>query len=216
MLKDVAKPLHTFFVPQMEQFGLCEQAARHGSLSTLNSEVGRGVLWALAGKFSELTPALSRLPSGSMRCTAKVNEILSMVTDAALASMEEGSPTEVNYVDAPSIRTGINSSEDAAIAQAAKRIIDTRFNEKLATSQLSKELFVGRTHLCEAFQDAYSMSIGAYLRARRMEEAAELLISTDLTVSHIAKAVGYAHASSFIEAYRRYYGTSPPYARTAL
>lgn len=46
MINDVAEGLHTFFVPQMEQLGLVEQPAKHGSLSTVDAEWGSGVLWA--------------------------------------------------------------------------------------------------------------------------------------------------------------------------
>lgn len=46
MIEDVSENLHTFFVPQMEQLGCEEQAAKYGSLSVMDSEAGHGVLWA--------------------------------------------------------------------------------------------------------------------------------------------------------------------------
>lgn len=313
MISDVAAPMHTFFVPQMEQLGLREHEARHGSLSTIDSEVGEGTLWAfslaedclytynkvhvesdisfvefpensiclsymsrdsarqipsglisrrrwddknlvsfrmdgtpmtcqiaqgeqccshslvmlpsffdrmegltdaerqqlfdflsaadqsdlpaeLAPLFAELVPALSLRPSGNLYCAAKVNEILALAADTVLAVAEDEDQSR---------------AEDALIAKEAKRIIDTRFVEKLTIAQIAQELFVGRTHLCEAFQREFAMGLGEYMRERRMEEAVRLLTNTSWTVSQVARAVGYAHASSFIEAFSRYFGISP-------
>ena len=170
---------------------------------------------ALAMSFSGLVPTLSRHPGGEMYCAAKVNEILSAVTDAALAPNEDDSFARVKGDAAEELsgKTGVRSAEISTVVYEAKRIIDEQFNEKLTTSKLSKELFVGRTHLCEAFRDEYHLGIGEYLRMRRMEEAARMLTDTDLTVSQIADAVGYGHASSFISAYRKHYGISPVHAR---
>ena len=334
MIRDVAESMHTFFVPQMEQIGLREQASRHGSLSALDSDLGSGILWAmslsddclytynevhpqadfsfmefpqdsicisymsrdsakqipldgfarrkwkdrnilsfhmaanpmscritrdvhccshsivllssyferlegfsdaerkqlfdflsasdettlpgeLASLFSGLVPELSRRPGGNTYCAAKVNEILSAVIDAAFASAEEGGLAGTEDAGALPDAAGARSAEDRAVAREAKRIIDDRFDERLTTVRLSKELFVGRTHLCEAFRDEYHMGVGEYLRLRRMEEAARLLADERLSVSQVADAVGYAHASSFIEAFRRYYGMSPARARGA-
>ena len=318
MIEDVAKPMQTFFVPQMEQLGLRELEARHGSLSTIDTEVGEGILWAfslaedclytynkvqvqsdinfiefpensiclsymsrdsvlqipcdlipkrrwgdknlvsfrmdgtpmecqiaqgeqccshslvmlpsffdrmegltdaerqqlfdflsaadqsdlpseLAPLFAQLVPALSLRASGNLYCAAKVNEILAAVVDAVFSKAEGEEPSR---------------TEDALIAQEAKRIIDRRFAEKPTTAQIARELFVGRTHLCEAFRDEYHLGVGEYVRQCRMEEAARMLVESSLTVSQIAEAVGYAHASSFIEAYRKHYGMTPERART--
>lgn len=336
MLQDVAESMHTFFVPQMEQLGLHEQASRYGSLSTMDSDMGTGVLWALSLAddclytyndvqpktdfsfvefpddsiciscmskdsarqvpfhrfarhdwkdrnilafrmksspisyritqdkhcwshsivllpsffdrlegftdierqklfdflsasdesqlpaalrllFAGLVPALSRHPGGKMYCAAKVNEILCAVTDAALATIEDDDFTEAKAAatEGPPDKKGIRGAEDCAVAREAKRIIDERFSEKLTTSKLSRELFVSRTHLCEAFRDEYHLGVGEYLRTRRMEEATRMLVDASLTISQIAKSVGYAHESSFIEAYRKHCGMTPDRARSA-
>lgn len=328
MIQNITKNMHTFFVPQMEQLGLHEQDVRHGSFSTMDSDIGTGVLWALSladdclytyndvqaktdfdfmefpddsicisymskdsakqaplhefakhswkdrnilsfrmtnspiscrlaqsehycshsivllpsffnrfeglndaerqrlsdflsasdesslpvvlgPLFSGLVPILSTRPNGKMYCAAKVNEILSVVTEAALAPIEDDEFSGAKTVEGLSDRTGVRCAANSAVAREAKRIIDERFDEKLTTSKLSRELFVGRTYLCEAFRDEYHLGVGEYLRMRRMEEATRMLTDTNLAVSQIASAVGYAHASSFIEAYREHYGMSP-------
>lgn len=168
----------------------------------------------LARLFSVLTPELSRLPWGSIYCSAKVNEILSAVVDAAFASAETDDPVEVKTTGTLLSEADARSVEGKTVASEAKRIVDERFAEKLTTSSLSRELFVGRTRLCEAFHNEYHMGIGEYLRKRRMEEAAQMLLDGSLTVSQVAKAVGYAHASSFTEAFSKHYGITPNAART--
>lgn len=337
MLQNVAESMHTFFVPQMDQLGLHEQDARHGSLSTMDCDMGTGVLWALSladdclytyndvqpktdfsfmefpddsicisymskdsakqvplreftnhdwkdrnivsfrmtnnpiscqvtqnehcyshsivmlpsffdrleglndierqrlfdflsasdesklpsmlsALFSGLVPMLSRRPSGEMYCKAKVNEILGAVTDVALTTIEDDDFDEVKTTATKELANNnyVRNAESCAVAREAKRIIDERFNEKLTTAKLSKELFVGRTYLCEAFRNDCHLSIGEYLKMRRMEEARSLLADTNLSVSQIAEAVGYSHASSFIEAYRKHYGMSPAHMRESV
>lgn len=333
-IQDIANSMLTFFVPQMEQLGLCEQDARHGSLSTMDSDIGTGVLWALslsddclytyndvqpevdlsfmeypddsiclscmsrdsakqvplsrfAGRdwndrnilsfrmtnspiscrvtqnerccshsivllpsffdrlegltdaerqklfdflsasdesklptvlgslFSRLVPTLSRRPDGKMYCAAKVNEILSAVTATALAPIDDDVLSGASAAEGLTGKANVRHAENRAVAREAKCIIDERFDEKLTTSKLSKVLYVGRTRLCEAFRDEYHLGVGEYLRMRRMEEGTRLLVDTSLTVSQIARAVGYAHASSFIEAYREYCGMSPACMRAS-
>jgi AraC-like DNA-binding protein len=48
-----------------------------------------------------------------------------------------------------------------------------------------------------------------YLMMRRMEHARVLLERSDLPVSGIARAVGYAHSGRFAAAFRAYFGTNP-------
>lgn len=170
---------------------------------------------ALRLLFSGLVPALSRHPGGEMYCAAKVNEILSAVIDGALAPTEDDDSVETKTIGKLPNRADSKGAENGAIAREAKRIIDNRFNERLTTAKLSKELFVGRTHLCEAFRDEYHLGVGEYLRMRRMEEATRMLVDASLTISQIAESVGYAHESSFIEAYRKHCGMTPDRARRA-
>ena len=53
------------------------------------------------------------------------------------------------------------------------------------------------------------MSPGAFLRARRMRYAAELLRRSDESVLAIAGQLGYDNASKFARAFRQVMGVSP-------
>lgn len=311
MVADVAESLHTFFVPQMKQLGLIEQPAKHGSLSTLDSEWGQGILWAhsvsehclytfhdlqlnapmkltefpsdcicvtsMTDSSAKLCPVTSRYlrdrntvsfhqdggavsftlkpeerhrsyticmmpeffdeleglsddqkdllighlcscdtnthprevglalesmnPSwatregGSFFCEGKVREIIAHMLDAAAKDREED-PWNL-------------STEDRRIAREAQMIIDERFAEGLTLQSIASELFVGKTRLCAVFRNQIGSCVAEYLRERRMAEARRLLETSDIKAVEVSRAVGYAHPSSFTEAFRREFGMTP-------
>lgn len=311
MVDDVSSQLHTFFVPQMEQLGLKEQPSRHGSLSTLDDERGRGLLWAMSVgdnclftfhdisvnetvrlmEFPEeyicitsmtdcsakLCPVQSRylrerntmsfrqgggavsfelgpnehhrsytlcmtpdffdeLPGvtdgerdalvshlcscdvnahpreigcalesmnpswatragGNLFCEGKVSEILAYAMDAAAKDVRDD-PWNL-------------SSEDRRLAREAQMMMDARYAENLTLQSMAAELFVGKTRLCSVFRSQMGICVAEYLRGVRMSEARRLLETTDMKAVEVSRAVGYAHQSSFTDAFRREFGMTP-------
>lgn len=53
------------------------------------------------------------------------------------------------------------------------------------------------------------MSIRAFIRDRRLGQAAELLAGTDERIAQIAYSVGFRDASNFNHAFKRTFGVSP-------
>lgn len=68
---------------------------------------------------------------------------------------------------------------------------------------------VGLTTLNGYFSRVYGLSVSAYLRKRRMERAADLLVQTNDKVSDIALCVGYTNPSKFGAAFAREHGCTP-------
>ena len=311
MIGDVTEKLLTFFVPQMEQFGLEEQPSRFGSFSTVNNEDVEGRLWAfdigedclftyhelavkrpmkltefpddylclssmsdasaklcpvesrylqerntvsfqqrggivncwlnpgeehrsyslcmtpdffdkiegatdyekealvdhlshcdtnghsrqVARALESIGPAWATRAGGKLFCEAKVHEIVARSLEDALADDSEDDTAR--------------AAEERRLVHEAQRIIDERFAERLTLQSLASELYVGKTRLCEIFRAQTNTCVAEYLRARRMSEARLLLETTDLKASEIAHAVGYAHQSSFTDAFRKELGMSP-------
>ena len=57
------------------------------------------------------------------------------------------------------------------------------------------------------------MGIAEYIRRRRLHKAKKLLKMTDLPISQIALAVGFADYNYFSRIYKKAYGKSPRYYR---
>ena len=68
-------------------------------------------------------------------------------------------------------------------------------------------------HFARAFRQSTGLAPHAYLVQRRIERAERLLSRTDLPLSEIALAVGFADHSHFARHFRRLTGATPSVAR---
>lgn len=75
--------------------------------------------------------------------------------------------------------------------------------------ELSLRFGLSQTVLKECFKQTFGESISTFSRRMRMEQAAELLLSSDGNILDIALQVGYANASKFAKAFREVYGCNP-------
>ena len=72
------------------------------------------------------------------------------------------------------------------------------------------------TTLKNMFKEIYGTSIAAHIREHRMEAAAQLLQSTDLSVADVARKVGYDSQSRFSDTFKRHFGVLPKEYRKNL
>ncbi|MFI1913659.1 AraC family transcriptional regulator [Nocardia sp. NPDC020380] len=113
--------------------------------------------------------------------------------------------------DAPAWYRGLN---DPVLAPALE-IIHTGFAAPWTVASLAARAGVSRALFAKRFTTVMGTPPLAYLTARRMEEAEELLTATDFTTAQVAAAVGYADAFGFSAAFKRHTGSSPTAFRTA-
>lgn len=73
----------------------------------------------------------------------------------------------------------------------------------------AKVAFTSAGNLSRLFRVRYGMSFRTYLQKLRLEKAAELLRSTRLAVSTIARRVGYRDVSRFGQHFKRKFGAEP-------
>ncbi|HSY48069.1 MAG TPA: helix-turn-helix transcriptional regulator [Thermoanaerobaculia bacterium] len=65
------------------------------------------------------------------------------------------------------------------------------------------------SYLSHLFKQATGASLGQVLHEQRMQRAAHLLATSNLSVKEIAIAVGYEHTSSFTRAFERRFERGP-------
>ena len=82
---------------------------------------------------------------------------------------------------------------------------------RISIEELSKILNVSCSHLRRCFRKHYGMSLGFYLRTRRMNYAVGLLRSSDMNIAQIASLCGYESASAFSRAFKREEKLHPPH-----
>lgn len=94
-------------------------------------------------------------------------------------------------------------------AQELRRRIDADSTFHYNLGELSRQCGYSEDHLRKLFGDRYGISPMAYRQRKRMRRSMELLLSTDLPLSEVAKKTGYRHFSHFCASFKQEYGLSP-------
>jgi AraC-like DNA-binding protein len=91
----------------------------------------------------------------------------------------------------------------------ALQLIHEQPDRPWTLGDLGRRVGLGRSAFSARFTRLVGQSMGRYLIARRMTEAALLLESSDEGIARIASQVGYETAASFSKLFRRHHGVSP-------
>lgn len=98
---------------------------------------------------------------------------------------------------------------DSAAVMAAARFLKENLHEPHSIARLSRRVHLNEFKLKKGFRDLYDTSIFGYLRAERMERAAELLSRPGKNVAEVANEVGYSNPSHFARAFKDQHGVLP-------
>lgn len=92
---------------------------------------------------------------------------------------------------------------------AVRHYIDTHYKEPLTLDLLAEEAHVNKFYLAHEFKAEFGLSPINYMLSRRIEESRYLLRETDMSMSQIARILGFSSASYFSQSFRRAEGMSP-------
>ena len=139
---------------------------------------------------------LNRLPPGERArwCVWKSVELLYLLS----------APKKTETDTVPAL-----GREVARALADTRRYMEEHLDEPLTIPALSRRACLSATAFKEGFRRLYGLPVHAWLRQRRMEQAAELLRGSSLSVLGVAQSVGYGSASQFTAAFRRKYGVTP-------
>lgn len=101
------------------------------------------------------------------------------------------------------------SVEDARRLIAVKRMISTRFSEKLTLRSIGRACGLNRTKLASGFRELFKCTIAEALSKERLKWAALELRLGKMSVAQIAYASGYLSHASFTRAFSKHYGVAP-------
>ena len=108
------------------------------------------------------------------------------------------------------LREKIENEKDLQLFDHFNRIIQENFtNSDFSIEQVIAELGTNRTSLYGFIKSNTGMSMGKYIMKLRLEKAAKLLLSTDMTVSEAGIAVGIDSLSYFTRSFKQQFGVTP-------
>lgn len=87
--------------------------------------------------------------------------------------------------------------------------ISSHLREKITLKDLTARYGVSDTYLQMMFRAVYGMPVISFIRAQKMQQAAQMLIHTASSVGEIAQIFGYENESKFSAAFKRIMGDSP-------
>jgi AraC family transcriptional regulator len=92
--------------------------------------------------------------------------------------------------------------------------IESHFGEPLSLDDVSRASGLSRFHLSRSFAQATGISLSAYLRGRRLTEAARTLADGAPDILSVALDAGYGSHEAFTRAFRDRFGVTPDEVRS--
>ncbi len=102
----------------------------------------------------------------------------------------------------------------AAIVENVKAYITENLASDLSLNLVAEKVFISPQYLSKVFKEHIGMNFNAYVTNIRMEKAAELILSENISIENIAGMVGYNTPHYFTKKFKEKYGVTPKIYRT--
>lgn len=102
----------------------------------------------------------------------------------------------------------------SVVVEKALWLIEQRYSTELTLDDIADHIGVSRFHLSRSFPAATGMSISAYLRGRRLTEAAKSLAAGAPDILSVALDATYGSHEAFTRAFRDQFGLTPEQVRS--
>ena len=106
---------------------------------------------------------------------------------------------EIVAADAPAaLRGGIRPYVLTRVLQ----LIDTCLHQRLHVEDLAREACLSPFHFARMFKQSTGQSPHAYVVARRVERAREMLVASDLSIREVSRLAGFSTHAHFCSVFR--------------
>ncbi|HTC86726.1 MAG TPA: helix-turn-helix transcriptional regulator [Bryobacteraceae bacterium] len=109
----------------------------------------------------------------------------------------------------------IHSSSAPSWLRRVRESLEERYLESPSLSSLAGVAGVHPVHLSREFHRHYLMTVGEYMRKRRIQHASELLARSELSLAEIANTCGFSDQSHFCALFKKHSGMTPAKFRDA-
>jgi AraC family transcriptional regulator len=93
--------------------------------------------------------------------------------------------------------------------QRLQLFVEQHLNRNITLTELAELIGLSYSHFCRAFRQSFGQPALAYVRARRVERAKELMLSSQLPLSRIALECGLSDQAVLCKLFRRVTGEPP-------
>lgn len=99
--------------------------------------------------------------------------------------------------------------EMPALVKAVNDYVAEHLSGQLNLREVARAVFVSPYHLSRTFKYLTGQSIVEYIQEQRLLQARTLLVTTDLSVTEVAAAVGFNNAAYFATCFKNRMGSTP-------
>lgn len=130
-------------------------------------------------------------------------EMLNTSSDIATLNME----MLLDYTKkVEAIKCGV---ENSSIAKKVARYTQRNLSNKISISELSNELKINRTYLCEKFKEDTGKTINEFITLIKLDEAKRMLEISELSISEISEYLAFSSQSYFQNLFKKYENCTP-------
>ncbi len=103
----------------------------------------------------------------------------------------------------------VRDDAPAPALDKVREYVDRHYKKPLTVERLADLAGLSTFHFIRAFRAAFGETPHQYLRARRLDRAKELLVTTAYPVTEICDQIGFQSLGSFSSLFRRLTGETP-------
>jgi AraC-like DNA-binding protein len=112
------------------------------------------------------------------------------------------------YDTVPAADNSLSPADTSSVLKAKEFILND-LSRHFTIQQISRQVHLNEFKLKAGFKQQFGTGIFECLLQARMQKAREFLIETDKPIKEIASLTGYDFLTSFITAFRKYFGYTP-------
>ena len=94
-------------------------------------------------------------------------------------------------------------------ADKIKGYLDLFMRDGITVEQTAEHFHISQRYLIEQFKRKFGVTPGKYMLEKRLNDASELLLTTEFTVGEISNTLGFCEPGYFTKAFTRKFGASP-------
>lgn len=143
-------------------------------------------------------------------CAIKIKNTVRRHYELKIKHVEELSAETILENNARSISSHFLTPEELSVLEKVIVSIQSQLHDpEYSIERLANDMCMSRSNLHRKIKSMTGLSATDLLQKYRMEKSAELLSQTDYSVETISEMVGYSSASYFIQAFKKFYHTTP-------
>ncbi len=95
------------------------------------------------------------------------------------------------------------------VPEMIKNYIDTHITEKITLEDISRNLYISKSHIERAFKNEYHQTPLAYCTHQKIIRVASMLVTTDYSLSQISQQLGFSDVKYMSKIFKKINGKTP-------